>query len=79
VVCYGSRLFKTRVTFMAFVPTSRAIWRFDSAGFEVVVFFAVVEYVKSGEVVLFFNLEGYNVLGCEDGFAGSYFDLFEVS
>ncbi len=44
-----------------------------------VVFFAVVEYVKSGEVVLFFNLEGYDVLGCEDGFAGSYFDLFEVS
>ena len=44
-----------------------------------VVFFAVVEYVKSGEVVLFFNLERYDVLGCEDGFAGSYLDLFEVS
>ena len=44
-----------------------------------VVFFAVVEYLKSGEVVLFFNLEGYDVLGCEYRFASSYLDLFEVS
>ncbi len=32
-----------------------------------------------GEVVLFFNLQGYDVFACEDGFAGLYFDLFEVS